>query len=147
MAEAIPFLSNLEATGPQVRCRVVYPSRHKKPSAYKPYLGLPSRRTFGPQYRKKVEPTGTSFLQSETGGFAMPEQPQQTGQSILSQMETPRILEKQYEEVNSSYFLNQAAANTVESLARVAQKKARQLNSLKNNPNSKKRKPDIFDKK
>lgn len=117
---------------------------------FAPFLGLPSKKnsTLGRQRRlteasvasKAVVGTKKNLL------HIFPEQEKNTGNSILSQVTTPNIVEKQLVEINRPNFLNWATVNTVESLAKAAQKRIKQANPL--NPNlgiSKKRKKDIFD--
>lgn len=133
MSNPIPYFSDLCANNERVSVK-----RIKQKTHIRSHLGLPCRFSFklvGKADNKRTDlfpPTST---------------PQDNNSSsILAQAETPRVLEKQLAEVNQSHFLSLAAANTAQTLVKVASKRARQFNPL-NWPNgtSKKRKQDIFD--
>lgn len=176
----VPYFSNLAATEvsllhqqQKLDRRLPNPlsaSNQGKLSAknvFRPYLGLPYRRNFS-CYTASTVPCNNSTATVENTKsrkdlshiFTPPVVTTTTNtvgankDSILSQAETPRIVAKQLAEINQSNFFNLAAANSVQNLAKVAQKRAKNLNplnqALSNSSSSSsssgsKRKKDIFD--
>lgn len=159
----VPYFSNLAATATGNKTESVIIGNHliynpckknvTRPSAYKPFLGLPSsspyafrRTTNNTVDKNKLREIFPDNWSSTTSQDICPQQPN----SILAQASTPAIVEKQLVEINRTNFLNLAAVNTVESLAKATQKRFKQTNPLKPSTNFgtvniKKRKKDIFD--
>jgi hypothetical protein len=138
MSNPVPYFSALNANTEQQQQQQQQCSVRPKNSntTIRRHLGLPSKKTF-------------SFVSSQPKklDFSLPGHSTattSTTNSILAEIETPKVLEKQLIEINQPHFLNLAAASTAETLAKVANKRARQYNPF-SKPNAKKRKPDIFD--
>lgn len=142
MENPVPYFSELTA---DIRKEVSTNYRSvKKAPIFLPHLGLPCRKKFSSVGCRPL--SKQHFL---APAESVPAEKSQKSESILSQVETPTIIEKQLTEINQPNFLSLAAQNTFEGLAKVAQKKVSQLNplqSVKNQkPCRKRRKLDIFD--
>jgi len=134
MAKAVPYFSNLEANSLQFKPKLQHSSLSKSGSVYfKPTVtgfGIPlnKNRPF-----KTRQPSPSPYSSVSKG--------------ILEEAETSSILDKQFEENNRSSFLNLASTETLQTLSKFAEKRARGLNPLTGNGKKcvKKRKLDIFD--
>lgn len=148
MSIPVPFFSNLTADNQEKfekksvadKKQIVY---KKAAQVYNPFLGLPCRRLFKvvpkPQQR---EPT-LSHIFTPLNKI---EEASKKPSGILSQIETSRVLENQWRDINShpNYTNLFVTANTAEKFAKATEKK--QVVNLKFTKNpSRKRKPDIFD--
>lgn len=140
----VPYFSNLVANAEPTHSNPKTSTTVYKKTAltYRPFLGLPCYSTYK-LVRQPVSTTTTDIQQILTQ--SKPEvETRKVDNSILGQVETPRIIEKQWKDINQPNFLTLAAAtNTVEKFVRCAKKTATALNVSK--PPTKKRKPDIFD--
>lgn len=166
---AVPYFSNLSAETKLATTTTTTTS--KLPSSifckkigkksYHPYLGLPCPNNFAYKRIKKntlpksenslthifpPQPTSTPYSQQPLHPQFIPKR-----DSILAQTETPRQIDKNFEEFNKTNFLNLAATDTVQNFAKIAQSQANKLNPLyktrtvpKNNF-TKKARLDIFD--
>lgn len=132
MSNPVPYFSDLSASDNKVQCKVV---RKKPKTTIRRHLGLPVRNNF----KLNTNPTNSLNRLFPTST----ESSSNNNNSILAQVTTPKILEKQLEEVNQSHFQNLAAVSTAETLVKVANKRAKQFNPL--GKQGKKRKLDIFD--
>lgn len=137
----IPFFSNLAAdySKSSQKLRPTTSIYKKTPISFRPFLGLPCYSS----YRLVKRPPSTA----STSISQILSQPQvdtkKPDNSILAEVETPRIVEKQWRDINQPNYLNLAAAtNTVEKFVRVAKKTVKQLNPEQA---VKKRRQDIFD--
>lgn len=143
METPVPYFSDISANqGPQHTAPAQTYNTVKKFPAFQPHLGLPCRKNFssvGCRHPTKQQP---HFLAS---GDSCATERKDHSASILAQVETPAIVEKQFTEINQPNFLSLATQNTFEGLAKAAEKKARQLNPLSNAKKQKRRKLDIFD--
>lgn len=138
----VPYFSNLAAdfseSSPKTK---PFSSIYKKTQiTFRPYLGLPCYSSYKLVKRPAVTKTTTSIPQilAQTQHTT-----KTTDNSILAEAETPRIVEKQWRDINQPNYLSLAAAtNTVEKFVKVAKRTAKQFNPAHS---EKKRKPDIFD--
>jgi hypothetical protein len=142
----VPYFSNLAAeqsdkAATSFQTQTLQAFKKRSSNFFKPYLGLPCQSK--PKNRIPAKVSINEKYLSHI--FTPPVAPVSTSNSILAQAETPRIVEKQLTEINRPNFFNLAAASTVENLAKVAQKRVKQLNPLSTQPASRKRKKDIFD--
>lgn len=140
----VPFFSNLVANLEESQHsvkRTLTKNRNNK-VVFRPFLGLPCHKTpFS--LKKHTSLPGEGSISQILNQTTPNEAPKPASNSILAEVETPRIVEKQWRDINQpNLFSLTAATNTVENFVKVAKKTARQLNP---SCPTKKRKKDIFD--
>lgn len=144
MSIPVPYFSNITADNQEKKeigkTQIAF---KKTTQAFRPFLGLPCRRLFK-VVQKPLQRHPT--LSNVFTPLNKIEGPPKKSEGILSQLETSRVLENQWRDINShpNYTNLAAAANTVEKFAKAAEKK--QVCSLNlTKPQNRKRKLDIFD--
>lgn len=140
----VPFFSNLVANLEESHHSVkrTFAKNRNNKVVYRPFLGLPCH-TSPYSLKKKTPPSGESSITQILNQASPSTNPKPADNSILAEVETPRIVERQWRDINQPNLISlSAATNTVENFVKVAKKTAKQLNP---SCPPKKRKRDIFD--
>jgi len=154
MSSAIPFFSNLRAEklleDPRQKLVQRCDSLSARQTGCVPYLGLPFNTAWISNSLKKNNKKKQQTSRAKELETIFPPcgsnvaRPAKEG--LIYELQTDRILEKEFEQSNKTKFFDLASSEAIQSVAHIAEKRVKNLNPLAGAKRVKKAKrPDIFD--